>query len=56
MKVEELIKALSEQPQDAEVFYITEDTGLHDISNVMNATNNYDELKEIIGDQLVIIK
>jgi hypothetical protein len=56
MKVKELIEALNEQPQEAEVFYLPEDAGLHDVSSVMNATNNYDELREVVGDEFVIIK
>ena len=34
MKVEELIKALSEQPQDAEVFYLTCDSGMYQVNTV----------------------
>lgn len=56
MKVSELIKALSEQPQDAEVFRLTHDGGLAEIRKVATATNTYDELNDIIGEVFVFIQ
>lgn len=55
MKVEELIKALSEQPQDAEVFYLTCDSGMYQVNTVKSATATNDEVKEVTGDEFVIL-
>ena len=57
MKVNELIKTLSEKPQDAEVFFlIKEDEGLREITKVTNATPVSDEMKAITGDEFVLIE
>lgn len=55
MKVEELIKALSEQPHDAEVFYITCDSGMYQVNTVKSATATNDEVKEITGKDFVVL-
>lgn len=54
MKVKELIKALSEQPQDAEVFFLTE--GLIEVTAVKSASAGSDEMKEITGEDFVMLK
>lgn len=57
MKVSELIKALSERPQDAEVFFVVNGKGMYEISKVRTAhAEDNDELKEITGDEFVIIQ
>lgn len=56
MKVNELTERLRELPQDAEVCYCGHDGGLYEIADVKTATNNYDELKEFVGDEFVIIE
>lgn len=57
MKVNELIKTLSEKPQDAEVFFlIKEDEGLREITKVTNTTPVSDEMKAITGDEFVLIE
>lgn len=57
MKVNELIKALSEKSQDAEVFYLTGDEGggMYQITTVKTATAASDEVKEITGDEFVVL-
>lgn len=55
MKVEELIKALSEQPQDAEVFYLTGDSGMYQVNTVKSATAVSEEVKEITGKEFVVL-
>lgn len=55
MKVSELIKALSERPQDAEVFFVENGKGMYEISKVRTAHAG-DELKEITGDEFVILQ
>ncbi len=55
MKVEELIKALSEQPQDAEVFYLTGDSGMYQVNTVKSAAAVSEEVKEVTGDEFVIL-
>lgn len=57
MKVKELIKALQERPQDAEVFYLAgdEDGGMRQISAVKVATATNDEVKEITGEEFVVL-
>lgn len=56
MKVKELIKALSEHPQDAEVLASDNNQGLAEITEVKTVTNTYDELKDIVGEVFVIIR
>ena len=46
MKVEELIKILSEQPQDAEVFYLTGDSGMYQVNTVKSATATMTRLRK----------
>lgn len=55
MKVEELIKALSEQPQDAEVFYLTGDSGMYQVNIVKSAIAESEELKVITGNEFVVL-
>lgn len=55
MKVEELIKALCEQPQEAEVFFLSGDNGMYQISTVKAATATNDEVKEITGKDFVVL-
>ena len=55
MKVKELIKALSEQPQDAEVFFLLSDNGMYQINAVKTATATNDEVKEITGKEFVVL-
>lgn len=55
MKVKELIKALSEQPQDAEVFFLPGDNGMYQINAVKTATATSVEVKEITGDEFVVL-
>lgn len=55
MKVSELIKALSEQPQDAEVLIDLQDGGLSEITRVIHARSE-NELKDLIGEECVIIQ
>ena len=56
MKVKELIKALSERPQDVEVFYLGNEDGLCEIGNVSTALSGNDDAKEITGDEFVILQ
>lgn len=56
MTVKELIERLNGLPQDAEVYYVSIDGGLHDVSKVMHALPESDELKEIAGDEFVILE
>lgn len=55
MKVKELIKALSEQPQDAEAFFLSGDSGMYQINAVKAATATSDEVKEITGKEFVML-
>lgn len=55
MKVKELIKALSERPQDAEVFFLPSDNGMYQINAVKAATATSDEVKEITGKEFVVL-
>lgn len=55
MKVSELIKALSGQPQDAEVFYLTGDSGMYQVNTVKAAIATNDEVKEITGSEFVVL-
>lgn len=55
MKVEELIKALQERPQDAEVFYLTEDSGMYQVNTVKSAAVTHDEVKKITGEEFVVL-
>lgn len=57
MKVKELIKTLSEFPQDLEVFHMTaEEGGLSDITSIRLAEVAEDEIKELTGDKFVFIE
>lgn len=56
MTVKELIKALSECPQDAEVLVNDGNQGLTEITEVKALANTYDELKDVIGAVFVIIR
>lgn len=56
MTVKEVIDKLSALPDSAEVFYITADGGLHDVSKVMHALPEDAELIEITGKDFVIIE
>lgn len=55
MKVSELIKVLSEQPQDAEVFFLENGNGMYEISEVKSALSQDDEVKEVTGDEFVVL-
>lgn len=55
MKVKELIKALSVQPQDAEVFYLTGDSGMYQVNAVKSATAVSADVKEVTGDKFVVL-
>lgn len=55
MTVEELIKALSEQPQDAKVFYLTGDSGMYQVNIVKSATAVSEEVKEVTGADFVVL-
>lgn len=55
MKVKDLIKALSEQPQDAEVFFLSGDNGMCQINAVKAATATSDEVKEITGKEFIVL-
>lgn len=54
MTVKELKEALQEQPQDAEVYYLTD--GLNEVSEVMSAKPVDEEIKEITGDKFVVLR
>lgn len=56
MTVKELIDKLSGQPQDAGVFYLTTDGGMQALSKVVHALPESDELKEITGDEFVVLE
>lgn len=56
MKVKELIKALSERPQDAEVYFATPKGGLCDISKTYVAIPANNETKEIAPEEIVVIQ
>ena len=56
MKVKEMIKALEEQPQDAEVYYLTDDSEFNEIADAKRAIPGNDETKEIVGDVFVFLK
>lgn len=55
MTVNELIKALSEERQDAEVFYLTGDSGMYQVNTVKAAIAVHDEVKEITGKEFVVL-
>lgn len=55
MKVKELIKELSEMPQDVEVFTLKPES-LDEIGRVSIAYPGSDEAKELTGDEFVIIE
>lgn len=56
MKVSELIKALSERPQDAEVFFVENGKGMYEISKVQTAHTADEEVKSVTGEEFVIIE
>lgn len=56
MKVKELIKALSEQPQDAEVFFVENGKGMYEISKVRTAYASDEDAKAVTGEDFVIIE
>lgn len=56
MKVKELIKALIERPQDAEVYFATINGSLCDISKTYVAIPANDETKEIAPKEIVVIQ
>lgn len=55
MKVKELIKALSELPQDVEVYTLKPES-LDEVCKVYVSYPGDEEAKEIIGDEFVIIE
>lgn len=55
MKVKDLIKALSEQPQDAEVFFLSGDNGVYQINAVKTAKPTSNEVKEITGKEFIVL-
>lgn len=55
MKVKELVKALCDKPQDAEVFYLTGDSGMYQVNTVKSAAAIHDEVKEITGEEFVVL-
>lgn len=56
MTVKELIEKLREQPQNAEVFYICEDSGLISVSNVKEAIPATDETADVTGGKFVLLE
>lgn len=56
MKVSELIKALSERPQDAEVFFVENGKGMYEISKVRTAHATGEDARTITGEEFVIIE
>lgn len=56
MKVSELIKALSERPQDAEVFFAENCKGMYEISKIRTAHATDEDAKAITGEEVVIIE
>ncbi len=55
MKVKELIKALSEQPQDAEVLIDLNNGSISEITKIVHALSA-EELKDLIDEECVIIQ
>lgn len=57
MTTEEKARAYaeSERPQDAEVFFLPSDNGMYQISAVKTATATSDEVKEITGEEFVVL-
>lgn len=55
MKVKDLIKALSELPQNAEVFFLSGDNGVYQINAVKTAKATSNEVKEITGKDFVVL-
>lgn len=55
MKVKELVKVLCEKPQEAEVFYLTGDSGMYQVNTVKSATAIHYEVKEITGEEFVVL-
>ncbi len=56
MIVKGLIEALCGLPEDAEVYYMAADGGLHDVTSVQKIVPDDEELKGIVGDEFVYIK
>lgn len=56
MNVKELIKALQELPQDADVYYLTNDGGMTNVSKVKKAFPGGEEEKDIVGEVFVLIE
>ena len=56
MKVKELIEALSEHPQDAEVCYMSSDGGMTEVGKASEAFTADDEATEILGEEFVLIE
>lgn len=56
MTVKELIEVLNELPQDAEVYYMAADGGLHDVTSAQKIVPDDEELKGIVGDEFVYLK
>lgn len=55
MKVKELIKALVELPQDADVYCNTMDGGIAEVTEACIAHPGDEEMKEAVGDEFVYI-
>lgn len=55
MKIKELIEALMERPQDAEVFYLTGDSGMYQVNTVKSAAAVHEEVKGITGEEIVVL-
>ncbi len=55
MKVKEIMAEFGKMPQDAEVLMDLQDRGLSEITRVVHALTD-DELKDLIGDECVIIQ
>lgn len=56
MKVKELIEALNEQSQDAEVFFLENGNGLYEISEVKSALPHDNEAKEVTGGEFIVLQ
>lgn len=55
MNVKEMIEALRELPQDAEVYHIEAEGGLCNITRVELTVPGNEETREVIGDEFVYI-
>lgn len=56
MTVKQLIQLLNKLPHDSEVFYLTTDGGLHDVTKAMKAIPEHEEVKTITGDEFVLLE